>query len=304
MDNKRTSKIEEECGKFRILIIGRANAGKTTILKRVCDTTEEPEVYDIRGEKIDPSILAASVERGEHDIENEMVFASKPGFCFHDSRGFESGGIVELDKVNAFITHRSHQLKLENRLHAIWYCIPMDDSRLFTAAEAHFFSKFGTGCVPVIAVFTKFDALDNKAFAILREKNLPRADARKGAPGYAITDFEQRHLNSFYDRPYPPKAHVYLRDMDKEDANCNELLRQTAGALDNTLLEKLLVSTQQNNLKLCIEYCFKRVILAKVFDNMSGLLPSLDSLTEEEVAIVAIEACDWFPHAVVSIPSA
>ena len=31
--------------KFRVLIIGRANAGKTTILQRVCDTTESPEVY-------------------------------------------------------------------------------------------------------------------------------------------------------------------------------------------------------------------------------------------------------------------
>ena len=31
--------------KFRVLIIGRANAGKTTILKRVCDTTESPEIY-------------------------------------------------------------------------------------------------------------------------------------------------------------------------------------------------------------------------------------------------------------------
>jgi GTP-binding protein EngB required for normal cell division len=31
--------------RFRVLIIGRANAGKTTILKRVCDTTESPEIY-------------------------------------------------------------------------------------------------------------------------------------------------------------------------------------------------------------------------------------------------------------------
>ena len=31
--------------KFRVLIIGRANSGKTSILQRVCDTTESPEVY-------------------------------------------------------------------------------------------------------------------------------------------------------------------------------------------------------------------------------------------------------------------
>ena len=30
---------------FRVLIIGRANAGKTSILQRVCETTESPTVY-------------------------------------------------------------------------------------------------------------------------------------------------------------------------------------------------------------------------------------------------------------------
>ena len=33
--------------KFRVLIIGRANAGKTSILQKVCDTTESPEVYRV-----------------------------------------------------------------------------------------------------------------------------------------------------------------------------------------------------------------------------------------------------------------
>jgi len=30
---------------FRVLIIGRANAGKTSILQKVCATTESPEIY-------------------------------------------------------------------------------------------------------------------------------------------------------------------------------------------------------------------------------------------------------------------
>jgi len=33
------------CVQFRVLIIGRANAGKTSILQRVCDTTDSPEIY-------------------------------------------------------------------------------------------------------------------------------------------------------------------------------------------------------------------------------------------------------------------
>ena len=35
--------------RFRVLIIGRANAGKTSILQRVCDTTESPKVYRLDG---------------------------------------------------------------------------------------------------------------------------------------------------------------------------------------------------------------------------------------------------------------
>lgn len=37
---------------FRILVIGRANAGKTTLLKRVCNTNEELCIYDENGENL------------------------------------------------------------------------------------------------------------------------------------------------------------------------------------------------------------------------------------------------------------
>ena len=40
---------------FRVLVMGRANAGKTSILQRVCDTTESPTIYrgkeEVRGTK-------------------------------------------------------------------------------------------------------------------------------------------------------------------------------------------------------------------------------------------------------------
>ena len=45
-------KLKEKFGCFRILIIGRANAGKTTILRGICDTTENPEIYDGKGNKV------------------------------------------------------------------------------------------------------------------------------------------------------------------------------------------------------------------------------------------------------------
>ena len=42
--------------------------------------------------------------------------------------------------------------------------------------------------------------------------------------------------------------------MYKADANCYELTEQTAIAIDDDTLRLLFVSTQQNNLMLCIKY--------------------------------------------------
>ena len=43
--------------RFRVLIIGRANAGKTSILQRVCNTTGSPVIYrgneEVRGPTFD-----------------------------------------------------------------------------------------------------------------------------------------------------------------------------------------------------------------------------------------------------------
>ena len=38
--------------RFRVLIIGRANAGKTTILQRVCNTTEQPKIFSRDGREV------------------------------------------------------------------------------------------------------------------------------------------------------------------------------------------------------------------------------------------------------------
>ena len=44
-------KEQYKCPHFRILIVGRANAGKTTILEKVCgvESGTEPIIYDQNG---------------------------------------------------------------------------------------------------------------------------------------------------------------------------------------------------------------------------------------------------------------
>jgi len=41
--------------------------------------------------------------------------------------------------------------------------------------------------------------------------------------------------------------------MNKDGANCDLLIRRTTSALDDTELQRLLISTQQTNLELNIE---------------------------------------------------
>jgi GTPase Era involved in 16S rRNA processing len=142
--------------RFRVLIIGRGNAGKTTILQKVCNTTEQPEIFDSEGNKVDTSVIAPTAQRGIHKIENELVFQSNSGFIFHDSRGFEAGGVEELNLVKDFIAQRSKLDKIKSQLHVIWYCIPMDDERPFTAAEQSFFSLCGTGSGDIISMVRRY----------------------------------------------------------------------------------------------------------------------------------------------------
>ena len=46
MSNVDPYDLRAKYTRFRILVIGRANAGKTTLLQRVCNTTEDPCIYD------------------------------------------------------------------------------------------------------------------------------------------------------------------------------------------------------------------------------------------------------------------
>ena len=47
IDPKEAAKLRAKYTHFRILVIGRANAGKTTLLKRVCNTKEDPVYSEV-----------------------------------------------------------------------------------------------------------------------------------------------------------------------------------------------------------------------------------------------------------------
>jgi GTP-binding protein EngB required for normal cell division len=45
-------KLRQQCPRFRVLVIGRANAGKTTICQKMCNTTDPPVVRGQDGKEV------------------------------------------------------------------------------------------------------------------------------------------------------------------------------------------------------------------------------------------------------------
>ncbi|KAJ7220341.1 GTP-binding protein [Mycena pura] len=258
IDMDKAIDLRGECGHFRVLIIGRANAGKTTLLKKVCNSIEDPEIYSPEGEKIEASIVEGSAERGLHDIENQLIFKSNPQFIFHDSRGFESGSVDETDKVKAFITERAESNSLAEQLHAIWYCLPPDKDRPILKADEEFFGTYGTGKVPVIAIFTKFDGLITEAYTELKDEGLTKKEALDNQVERAEDLLETRFRKPLSKAKFPPSDYVRLDDMRQDISSCNELIATTANALTDDRLRLLFVSVQQNNIDVCIEYALRQ----------------------------------------------
>ncbi|KDQ13569.1 hypothetical protein BOTBODRAFT_111351 [Botryobasidium botryosum FD-172 SS1] len=247
--------------RFRILIIGRANAGKTTILRAVCGAEGEPNVYDQDGNEVHDFVASQSdilcthafLQRGEHNIEYSLMFPNSPGFVFHDSRGFESGAVEELALVREFIRKKANLGSMQNQLHAIWYCFSTDSNRFMTAAEKEFFDTIDTGTVPVIAIFTKFDALDAAAFSALSEQGVPFAEAQRRAPVHAQAQFNQGLLPLIQQLAHPPRAVVCLRSKVSILRAASELIEGTGATLDGGALKVLLVQAQCVNVELCMK---------------------------------------------------
>jgi hypothetical protein len=70
---------------------------------------------------VDADLRIRLVQRGEHNIEQEIIFSEHKGYVFHDSRGFEGGSADELKTVQDFVRRKSQESQLKDRLHAIWF---------------------------------------------------------------------------------------------------------------------------------------------------------------------------------------
>ncbi|KAH9051807.1 hypothetical protein EDB87DRAFT_1836182 [Lactarius vividus] len=248
MDTQQNHRTRVPTIRFRVLIIGRANAGKTTILQRVCDTTGSPIVY--RGGK--EVTLDPSMNRGEHTIDDELVFSNHRGYIFHDSRGIELGSKEELEILQAFIRRKCEERRLQDRLHAIWYCVPMDNQR--PQLDLIFYKDICPDRnVPVVVVFTKFDQFRRNVQIHLDDF---------GSPDDTIFDAVNNQFEEHYLQPLGEEVKfVRLEKMNKQHTRCNELIETTAAVLNDDIVGLMLLSVQRGNLELSVKTALNRLRL-------------------------------------------
>jgi len=70
-----------------------------------------------------------------------------------------------------------------------------------------------------------------------------------------IQSFHQKHMFAWQVRDYISHSSFkfsQILGMDKQENQCSELSEKTMNILDNNVLVNLFVSTQMNNLDLCI----------------------------------------------------
>ncbi|KAH8978497.1 hypothetical protein EDB86DRAFT_3248967 [Lactarius hatsudake] len=235
--------------RFRVLIIGRANAGKTSILQRVCDTTNSPIIFRRRGRGGKKVTLDPSMDRGEHTIDDELVFSNHEGYIFHDSRGIESGCIEELQILQQFVRDKCREKRLGDRLHAIWYCVPMDNQR--PELDLKFFKDICPDRnVPVIAVFTKYDQF---------RRNVQIYVEDFGSPHDNVSDVVDKQFQEHYLRSLGEDVrYVRLEKMHMQKMRCDNLIETTAAALNDNIVRLMLMAVQRSNLKFSVKRALSR----------------------------------------------
>jgi hypothetical protein len=127
--------------------------------------------------------------------------------------------------------------------------------------------------VPVIVVFTKFDALDDIAYEDLLERGISPDEATAQCEMHAMELFKQAGILDKLSRTkFPPGHTAFLRsknfllqssctctfhfisDLNNPTSSIGSLLEETTSALDNRALQQLFVTSQLSNMKLSIKY--------------------------------------------------
>ncbi|KAG2105519.1 uncharacterized protein F5147DRAFT_775294 [Suillus discolor] len=144
-----TSEIFRKCPRFRILVIGKTEVGKSSVINHTFGVE---------------NAITSDDKPGEVSIDHEFISPQNDKFVLHDSKGFEPRDEDNLKIVEDFIDRWRNMPTPEHQLHAIWLCfeIPRAGGRLLETGMEEFLTLKNSGKlgnVPVIVVLTKYDMI-------------------------------------------------------------------------------------------------------------------------------------------------
>ena len=181
-----------------------------------------------------------------------------------------------------------------------------------------------------MVIFTKYDALELKCYSKLREQGKSHEEASIQMPKFANKILQDEYLPRVLGAKFPPKTYVCLTGnvlysyllfkfsqilgLDEERNQCPELSKKTMEILDNDALVNLFISTQKNNLDICIQEGIKLVIF--LVKNLFAFKKSIEAsgsmviffITFEQRALIKyniepieqkhiiFDLLTWFPH--------
>ncbi|KZP16634.1 hypothetical protein FIBSPDRAFT_865778 [Athelia psychrophila] len=142
-----------EYPRFRILIIGKSGAGKSSLINTAFRIQEDEGQANV-----------ARMLAGVHDINKEITCRANRQFVLHDSQGFEGGETNNLAIVEKFLKSRGSSVDISEQVHAVWLCLPIPTTggRMLEIGVEKFLklkTEGKLGKMPLIAVFTKYDLL-------------------------------------------------------------------------------------------------------------------------------------------------
>ncbi|KAE9406896.1 hypothetical protein BT96DRAFT_875217 [Gymnopus androsaceus JB14] len=106
--------VKEYCPRIRVLVMGRRNAGKTTLLKKMTNTVFYGSLSHYG------SLNHQPMTKTVYTLSLDVHLCSDNDYVFHDSKGMEAGSSDELVVLREFIQRKRKMKALSQRLHVIW----------------------------------------------------------------------------------------------------------------------------------------------------------------------------------------
>ncbi|KAG8951444.1 hypothetical protein FRC03_012542 [Tulasnella sp. 419] len=147
--SENSTAIVNKHSRFRILLLGKSGVGKSSLINKIFNV---------------PLADVARYREGGADIDTEIISNSNPYFLFHDSMGYESGSVRQLQKVENFIKARAKKESLSDQVHAIWLlaAIPSSGGRVFEHGDEQVMKMALDHKITLVVVFTKYDILETR----------------------------------------------------------------------------------------------------------------------------------------------